>query len=211
MSQRPEPLVSAVIPTYKRPHYLLRAVRSALQQTLHNLCRSTPFFGEGVLPATSLFASTELLRRRPVVGDWALVDDLDWILRAIRIPGAGLDFVPTDEPLAIWNRDPARHPAITSGRWQRALHWAQHSRELVAPKAYAGFLLAYCTGPAARHGERKAFWPLVREAFAHGRPRPIDVATCLAYWCVPCQAQARLVALAAGISKRRALVQDEVV
>jgi glycosyltransferase involved in cell wall biosynthesis len=156
-------------------------------------CQSGLIGGEGfVLPSTVL-TTRELLQRVPFPSGLMRHDDLDWLLRAGALKGAGVEFVPASEPLVIWHikRDHSRLSQSTD--WRTSLRWIHSSRHLVTPRAYAGFVLTWASVAAQRSGEWPAFFVLLREAGRHGRPRVIDVMAHLTIWLIPRRIRRRVV------------------
>src|SRR6185436_1785144 len=90
--------------------------------------------------------------------------DPDWLLRAARIPGAGLEFVPEEEPLLIWHIERGR-PRITTQRdWTQSFAYCTTNRDLFTPRGYAAFLLHVVGSNAAAQRAPGAFLLLLREA-----------------------------------------------
>jgi glycosyltransferase involved in cell wall biosynthesis len=146
--------------------------------------RNSFFLGEGILQTSTWLVKRELMLRVPFTPGLRRHQDWDWILRAIREPGAGLEFIP--EPLAIWHIDDPRKPLRTQYDWRYSLEWIRTNRDLVTPRAYAGFVAVTPTAQAAWQHDWKAFFPLLREmVFGGGRPRLKDIAFFLAMWFVP--------------------------
>lgn len=139
------------------------------------LVRRSPFWGEALVPTSTLLVQRALLEsvrfREDLV---ALHEDMDWLLRAIRIEGTGLVFVPDARPLATWNVDLGRTRASRGGDWRDSLDWARQARPLISRRAYAAFLLASVSAHAARDRSTEALWRLPWEAVRHGRPRLRD-------------------------------------
>jgi hypothetical protein len=160
-------------------------------------CRTSPFFGEGILPASALFVSRSLMQTVPFTSGLRHLEDVDWLLRAAAVQGVGVEFVPTSEPLMIWHRRTQRDPGKASGQWRDILAWARSNRHLMTRRAYAAMLLTWSSTGPIRQRQTEAFWPLLREALRTGSPAPMDILTYLAYWLVPQRVQRYAAALAA--------------
>ncbi len=157
--------------------------------------RKSPFFGEGLLQSNMFFASRELFEMVPFASDLRDNDDIDWALRAAAVEGAGIEFVPTMEPLAIWNLDESRSRMSHTTDWRYSLAWIRARSHLVTPPAYAAFVLTWIGSDEARQGHREAFWPLLRESFARGKPAIMDVLVYVAHWLLPESLKRRVAAL----------------
>lgn len=153
------------------------------------------FFGDGLMQSNMIFASRELFQMVPFTSGLRDNDDIDWDLRAFAVPGAGIEFVPTMEPLGIWNLDESRSRMSHTTDWRYSLSWIRSRSHLVTPRAYAAFVLTWIGSDEARQGHREAFWPLLREAFARGKPAVMDVLVYLAHWLLPESAKRRAAAL----------------
>ena len=138
-------------------------------------CRRTPFTGEGMVINSGILTRRDLLTRVPFRSGLARHVDPDWLLRAARVPGAALEFVPDPEPLLIWHVEQDRRRITTERDWRASLAWCRDHRELFTPKAYAAFVLHVVGSNAAAQGERAAFLLLLKEAFGRGRPAPVDL------------------------------------
>lgn len=149
------------------------------------LIRRSPFWGEALIHTSTLFTRRALLDEVRFRHDMASHEDMDWLLRAVRIEGAGVEFVPGEEPLAIWNVDLGRARASRTGDWRASLGWARIDLPLISRRAYAGFLLTNVAAHAARQRSASALWQLPLEAFRHGRPRVRDLALFAGIWLVP--------------------------
>jgi len=156
-------------PTYPLSEYLF--VRNSLVQ------------GEGVLQTSTWLTKKELMLKVPFTRGLRRHQDWDWILRAVKVSGTGLEFI--DEPLAIWHIDDPNSLVRTQYHWQYSLEWIRANRQLVTPKAYAGFTAVTLSAQAAWQHDWAAFWPLLRETMFGGKPRVMDLALFLAMWFVP--------------------------
>ncbi|MHC4858971.1 MAG: glycosyltransferase family 2 protein [Planctomycetota bacterium] len=149
------------------------------------LLRRTPFWGDGLLQGSTLFTRKELLERVPWPRGLPRHNDVEWMIRASRVAGVGVEFVPTRAPLSIWYVDTARARAGRTTDWRFSLEWARRNRELLTPRAYRSFLLTWVSLTGARSGEWCSFWRLIREALADGPPGPVDLAVHLGIWFLP--------------------------
>ena len=89
------------------------------------LVRRTPFWGEALVHTSTILTRRELLEDVRFREDMACHEDFDWLLRATRVAGAGLVFVPDAAPLATWNVDSRRERASRRGDWRESLAWAR--------------------------------------------------------------------------------------
>lgn len=155
------------------------------------LVRRSPFWGEALVHTSTLLTRRALLEQVRFREDMPCHEDMDWLLRATRVEGAGVVFVPGAEPLAVWSIDVERERASRAGDWRDSLAWARTERPLLTPRAYAGFLLTNVAAHAARQRSAAALWRLPLEAFRGGRPRVRDMALFAGMWLVPDAARAR--------------------
>ena len=117
--------------------------------------RKTLWGGCGFLQTSTLLARREHLLETPFREDLRALEDLDWVLRASRAPGASVEFVSNNgrpTPLAVWNIDPGRSHESSVQGWRYSLAWISESSNLVSPEAYAGYLLTWVSREAARDG-----------------------------------------------------------
>lgn len=148
-------------------------------------CRHSPFYGEGLLLHSTLLTATALARRIPFDARLPRHSDLDWVLRAVMDPEAGIEWVPDPEPLAIWHGE-SSHPRIsTQPDWEFSRAWIVQRRAEVTPRAYASFLLTWVAANAVRQGCRRALPGLARDAFRGGAPDAIAIAVFLAIAALP--------------------------
>jgi len=149
--------------------------------------RNSMFQGEGVLQTSTWLTKRELLVNVPFTVGLRRHQDWDWILRAAKAPGAGLEFI--NEALAVWYIDDPNSAVRTQYHWRYSLEWIRANRDLVTPRAYAGFTAVTLSAQAAWQRDWKAFWPLLRETIFGGKPRPMDLALFFAMWFVPRKAR----------------------
>jgi glycosyltransferase involved in cell wall biosynthesis len=145
--------------------------------------RNSLFQGEAVLQTSTWLTKTELLVKVPFTRGLRRHQDWDWILRAAKTSGTGLEFI--DEPLAIWYVDDPNSAIKTQYDWRYSLEWIRANRDLVTPRAYAGLMAVTLSSQAAWQRDWAAFGPLLRETIFGGRPRPMDLALFFAMWFVP--------------------------
>ena len=108
-----------------------------------------------------LMMKRELLLKVPFTRGLRRHQDWDWILRAGNAPGVGIEFI--SDALAIWNIDDPLSPLKTQYHWRYSWEWIRANRELVTPRAYAGFVAVTLSAQASWQGDWRAFWPLLRE------------------------------------------------
>ena len=94
--------------------------------------------------------------------------DLDWMLRAAKINGVELHFV-RGEVLSTYSMDDGRARISNQAGWQRDVEWIRERRDMVTPRAYGGYCLTQASIRAEKTRDKRAFLPLLREAFAHGK------------------------------------------
>ena len=139
--------------------------------------------GEGLLQTSTLLTTRRLLLEVPFEDGLRKHQDWDWLLRAVLVPGAKIEFVP--QPLAIWNLEPSQASVSRRHDWQGSLAWIRDRRSLVTRRAYAGFLATQVGSQAARQRQWRAFLPLMAEMLRIGSPKAIDVLLFLGMWVVP--------------------------
>jgi len=157
-------------------------------------CRQTPFTGEGMVILSALLVARSLLLQLPFASGLDRHVDPDWLLRAARLPGICLEFVPEADPLVIWHVERSR-PRITTRRdWVMSWSWCRSNRQLFSPRGYAAFLLHVVGSSAAAQHAWRAFPLLLRDALTHGRPSALDLASHLANFALPAALQRRVAA-----------------
>ena len=140
--------------------------------------------GESTVSTSTIVARRSLFLAVPFDPALARYQDADWVLRAA---DAGARLVYCPERLAIW-RAPRGNESITGAHatdWRGALRWIRARRGLVTRRAYGAFILVRVAALAAARGERRAVPLLWREAWAEGRPGPLDVLMFVGRWIVP--------------------------
>ena len=94
--------------------------------------------------------------------------DLDWLLRAAQIEGVSLHYV-GGEPLSTYAIDDSRKRISNQAGWRRDLEWIEERRDLVTPRAYAGYCLTQASIRAEKSRDKRAFLPLLYQAIRHGK------------------------------------------
>ena len=123
---------------------------------------------KGAVQTSTFLVRRALFERVPFDETLNRYVDLDWLLRAARIDGVELVFVPGD-PLATYCIDDDRSRISNEPDWQRDVDWIRARRGLVTARAYGGYLLTQASIRAEKSRDRSAFLPLLREAVTHGR------------------------------------------
>jgi glycosyltransferase involved in cell wall biosynthesis len=131
--------------------------------------RRTILPGEVLLQSSNLFAPRDLLIQVSMRLGQRKWEDVDWLLRAQQIAGAGLEFIP--EVLSIWHSEDARRPTMSGSLdWKYLFDWAVSNRALFSPQAYSGVMLVRIAQEAARERASRFIWPILTEALRHGSP-----------------------------------------
>ena len=154
--------------------------------------RRTPFWGEALVQTSTLLVDRDLAVAVPFDERLAKHEDLDWLLRAVRVANAAVTFVPSERPLATWHAQTNRPRASTALDWRQSIAWVRSTDGLVSPRAYAAFCLTWVAAAAARERSAAALWRLPWEACRRGRPRVRDLLLYVGMWAVPAGARNRL-------------------
>jgi GT2 family glycosyltransferase len=166
------------------------------------LARRTPFWGEALIHTSTILVERSLLEEVPFREDLLVHEDMDWLLRANRLEGVGVVFVPDRKPLATWSVDRGRTRASRERDWRESLAWARRVRPLISRRAYAAFVLTWVGAHAARRRDLSALWQLPRDAVRFGRPRPRDFLLFAAVWLVPESLRTRAADAWSGVRPR---------
>jgi glycosyltransferase involved in cell wall biosynthesis len=143
--------------------------------------RRNPSYGDGLIQASTLLVSKELVLQVPYTSD--VHEDWGWILAATTHEGVGLEFLP--EALSVWNLDANRFSMSRNFKWKQSLIWIRNNRHLVTPRAYSSFLLSEVGSRAAGDRAWNQFLPLLQEAIRFGKPRLMDYWLFLGMWLIP--------------------------
>lgn len=145
--------------------------------------RKSFFMGEALILTSTILTKKQLLEKVPFRVDLRKNQDSDWVLRASKISGVGVDFV--EEPLAIWYREERRKAISESHDWQHTLDWAKEIQALISEEAYASIILVFGSVEAAGEGDRSAFLLLLKDAFRNGKPTIIPLVLYGVNWLIP--------------------------
>ncbi len=185
-SQLPMPIVASrlIVRTPRADFVLPRRLPEPGQPVSEYLAvRKGPFHGEGFVQTSTILAPTELLRRVPFTVGLRRLQELDWTLRSLQLPGVGLLVAP--DPLVIWYADENRPRVSFDAPWRESFEWLKRSRPLVTPRAYAALAMSVISSMAAPTHDPRVFALLLREARRHGRPGLMDYLTFLQVWLLP--------------------------
>ena len=144
--------------------------------------RRSTFAGGSFMQTSSYLLPRALYQRVPFRTD-SPHDDWDFLLRLAAEPGVRVLTVP--EILVEVYFEEQRPSLSHAGRWAASLAWIEAVRPLLSRRAYAGFCLGVVAPRAAAEGAYAAAAPLLLRALRHGSPRPLHLATFLAFWLVP--------------------------
>ena len=148
-------------------------------------CQKGLLGGEGLVLPSTILAPRELVRRVPFRFERLAHEGSDWVLRAIKIEGVGIEFVPSGDPLAIWHSEQSTSKLTTTSNWRTSLAWAETNAELLTQQAHASFILLRASLEARRAGDVAAFWRLPWEAFRRGRPTAAALTAHALIWLLP--------------------------
>ena len=132
--------------------------------------------GEGVVLPSTILAPVSLLREVRFRHARLPYEGSDWLLRALRADGTGIELLSDARPLAIFHGEDARPRMSNAGDWRAALDWADAGRDLLTPRAYAAVLLIRASLEARRARDRRGLGILLRTAFRQGRPTAASLA-----------------------------------
>jgi glycosyltransferase involved in cell wall biosynthesis len=163
--------------------------------------RRSLFVGDSVLQTSTLLTSRELFMICPFTKGLRKHQDWDWLIRALEVPGAGLEFVP--EILAIWYIEEKRSGIGALNDWRYSLDWANTIRPLITADAYSSFLLTFLAASASTQRQWSAFMPLLSSSIRRGKPRPIQLGLFLGMWLIPIQFRQYLRRIFRGEQKTR--------
>jgi glycosyltransferase involved in cell wall biosynthesis len=141
--------------------------------------------GEGLVLPSTVLTTKELMLQVPFRADLPRHNDVDWLLRATRVPGASVVFASELAPQAVWHIENNRARISNTSDWRYSLAWIEESRDLVTPRAYASFVLIWASSTAARGRGWRAFWLLPWRALRKGKPSAVDFLAHLMIWLFP--------------------------
>jgi glycosyltransferase involved in cell wall biosynthesis len=147
------------------------------------LARNSWSYGEGLLSTITLLVPKDLLAEIPFRSGLKRHQDLDWILRAARHNGAGIEFVA--KPLAIWHQAEQRKSISSGTEWRTSLEWIDSIRPIITGRAYASFLATHIAPQAACNRDWDAFPLLLERMVATGKPNSRDLLLFFGMWSVP--------------------------
>jgi glycosyltransferase involved in cell wall biosynthesis len=147
------------------------------------LARNSCSMGEGMIQTLTLLFPKDLYRDVPFTPTLRRCHDVDWVLRASKQDGVGIEFLP--QPLAISYEDPERARISSVPDWRSSLDWVESVRETITPRAYASYVAIQVASHAARQGDWSAFSFLFKRILTRGKPKPRDIAFFLGVWFVP--------------------------
>ena len=160
------------------------------------LARNSLFSGEGLVQTSTIVAPRALLLQEPFDAAARSYQETDWLLRIARHPGTAL--TAGEDPLVVWHIEDGRESISSSRTWQYSFDWIQAHRSLVTSRSYAAFILVQVSSLAAQAGDRRAAWPLFKNAIRYGRPAPVDLLLFAGVVLVPFRVRRRLRALIVG-------------
>ena len=157
-----------------------------------------PEYGDGFISTITLLFPKELYKMVPFKSGLPRNQDFDWVLRATRQKGAGLEFA--QEPLAIWHKAECRKSVSSTANWQGSYQWIRSIREMITPRAYGSFITLHVAWQAAAQQAWGSFFPLLVEACAKGELKPADLIRYTGFWLVPQSLRPALKSILPGAS-----------
>jgi glycosyltransferase involved in cell wall biosynthesis len=149
------------------------------------LLRRSVFAGQQLIQPSTLLFRARLGRKVRYRTGLPRHTDWEWLLRAERLDGVAIEFVRSNEPLAVWSIDEHRPRVSAAPDWHGSLVSLRDFHDLLTARAYGSSLLTMVGRDAARARSWKALWSLPLEAFRRGRPAALDVLLFLGVWLIP--------------------------
>jgi hypothetical protein len=147
------------------------------------LARDSCSMGEGRLSTSTMLFPKDVIAYEPFDPTLKRCHEVDWVLRASRHEGAGIEFIP--RPLAVVHQAD-EVPRITNvPDWRTSLEWIESVRALITGRAYASYLAITVASHASRQRDWNAFSLLLRRILTRGKPKVRDLAFFLGAWFVP--------------------------
>ena len=151
--------------------------------------RNSWSYGDGLLTTSTLFFPKDLFEHVRFRPELRRHQDWDWLLRATRKDGAGIEFIP--QPLSVWHLAEQGGSISTQADWRVSFEWAEGAaREMMTDRAYAGFLATQVAPQAARQSDWRAFPFLLWAMITRGAPKMIDLVLFFGMWSVPTKIRA---------------------
>lgn len=147
------------------------------------LARNSCSMGEALLHTITLFFPKDLFSLESFAPNLKRCQEVDWVLRASRQEGAGIEFIPRPLAVAYYSDELPRITNVPD--WHASLDWVESVRGMITGRAYASYLAITVASQAARTGDWSAFPLLLRRIVRRGRPKSRDLAFFLGAWFVP--------------------------
>jgi glycosyltransferase involved in cell wall biosynthesis len=168
------------------------ATGEALSEYL--FCRRRLLSGEGVVLPSTMLTAKDLAARVPFRYAQFAHEGSDWLLRAARCDGVGLEFVPMPEPLVIRHAETTHDRMSATADWRKSFQWVEDNAGLLTSRARASFMLTRTSLEARRARKGSAFWLLVWESFRRGKPTLTSILAHVLIWLVPERARFKIIA-----------------
>ena len=110
-------------------------------------------------------------------------EEWELVIRAVKQLGYSL--LTANEPLVVHYAGQPRPSLSKTYTWEKSIAWIEEMKAFVTPRAYSGFLLSHVGQNSANVGEYSAILPLLRAAFAGGKPSPQQLFRFALCWIVP--------------------------
>jgi glycosyltransferase involved in cell wall biosynthesis len=143
-------------------------------QAISDYLWSDPSFFGGIegFPQTSTWLfSRDLIVDVPFTPGLRCLQDLDWLVRGLSMPGVRTSLV--KEPLVLFHNEDTRERVAKKIEWRFSYDWGMANRKLFTPKALSFFLIIYCANPAARQKTSlKELWSILKDCHVYGDLTP---------------------------------------
>lgn len=183
-SRHPHPVISCrVIARTGRGDYVWPARLPGGQPLGDYLIeRSGPFGRPGYIATPTLLVRRETLLRVPFPShddheDWG------WLLEAEATLAARVEMV--DAPLCVVQVAETVLTRSKRNTWRSSMAWAERYRDLLGPRAYAGFIATKVAGKARRQGDWSALPKLAAAACRDGHPTVMHLVLFAGTWLLP--------------------------
>jgi glycosyltransferase involved in cell wall biosynthesis len=141
------------------------------------------FYGEGLIQTSMIFAPRELLLAVPFTEGLYRHQETDWLLRTACQQGVQVVFV--DRILSTWYVEENRPTIGGTNNWQSSVAWALENRDLMVDRAFSALLMTIISNVAAREGDWKACWRLLRISMKQGKPSLTEYVLFGGMWLIP--------------------------
>ena len=145
--------------------------------------RNSLFKGEGAIQTSMILTKKDLLNLHGFKKGLQRYQESDWLLRVNKLENIDIRYI--SKPLVICYWEEERISISNSNDWESLFVWIKNNKDLLTARSYSSLILIQVSVMASKSGDKRAIFPILKEALNHGKPKAIGFLLFAGMWLIP--------------------------